>query len=118
MRSEAFSAIITTGEAVLPEGCVGMIEASTMRRPGEAVDAQVCVDHGGRICAHPAGADGMEDGRGDVADGAKQIGVRGHGRAGQELLRARSGGAPAAPARRRAWRTEVRATARSRSELR
>ncbi len=33
MRSAAFSAIITTGEAVLPETMRGMIEASTTRRP-------------------------------------------------------------------------------------
>ena len=33
IMSAAFSAIITTGDAVLPETIVGMIEASTTRSP-------------------------------------------------------------------------------------
>ena len=64
IRSAAFSAIMIVGAFVLPRVIVGITEASTTRRPVDAVDAQLRVDDR----AHRAG-------RGRVVDG-----LRGHAR--------------------------------------
>ena len=76
-----------TGELVLPETIVGMIEASTTRRPRDAVDPQLRIDDGQRVAAHLAGADRMEDRRGDVAGTAYQVLVALKFRARQHFLR-------------------------------
>lgn len=55
--SAAFSAIMTTGEAVLPDVMRGIIEAWTMCSPS--------------INAHAAGADWMENGGGNVTHNLK-----------------------------------------------
>ena len=69
----AFSAIIRVGELVLPDVMVGITEASATRRPCEAAHLQPGIDDGGIVAAHPAGADGVEDGGGDVAGGLGQL---------------------------------------------
>ena len=73
-----------------------MIEASTTRRPAMPAHAQRGVDHGRRIVVrpHPAGADRVEDGGGDVAGGAGQLGVALRTRRRAGTPRARSGPAP------------------------
>jgi hypothetical protein len=43
--SAAFSAIMMTGALVFPEVKLGMIEASTTRKPPNAVQLQPRVDH-------------------------------------------------------------------------
>ena len=57
IRSAARSASAITGAFVLPRGTVGITDASTTRRPSTPRTLQLAVHHGGRLVAHPAGAD-------------------------------------------------------------
>ena len=85
--SAAFSAIMMTGDAVLPDVIRGMTEASTTLSPFEPVHAQVRVHHGVRVLAHFARPRRVEDRRRDVADLLHQVVVGANLRAGQQLRR-------------------------------
>ena len=68
--SAAFSAIMMVGALVLPPISVGMTEASTTSQALEPAHLERGIDDGLRIVgrAHAAGADGMIDGVGALAD--------------------------------------------------
>ena len=61
------------GALVLPETRLGMIEASTTRKPGDAAHAQPLVNHRHLVLSHLAGADRVIDGAGGVASDLKQF---------------------------------------------
>ena len=76
---------------MLPETIVGMIEASTTRRPRNAVHPQPAIDHCRRACAHLAGADRVENRRADIAGLADEIFVAFIMCTGQHFLRRETG---------------------------
>ncbi len=71
--SDAFSAIMITGELVLPETIVGMTEASTMLNAPTPVHSQLFVDDSHAVTPHLAGSNRVEDRGGDVPSAADQF---------------------------------------------
>ncbi len=58
--SAPFSPIMIVGAFVLPDTSVGMIEASTTRKPVDAANAQALVDDRAGVASHPARPDGVK----------------------------------------------------------
>ena len=71
--SEPFSAIMMTGEFVLPLVMVGMTEASTTRSPLRPRTRRRSSNDRQIVGTHLTGADGVENGRCDVAGRGRQF---------------------------------------------
>ena len=113
MRSEAFSAIISTQALMCAETRSGIAEASTTRKPLDAMHAELRIDHGAGPGPHHAGRGRMVRGRGHVPDPVVDLGVGLDLRPRRGLGAAEAARAAAAPRPRARSRTPWRKVGRS-----